>query len=171
VGVASIESVRIAEGIPAYGIDIAEPDLPQETSQTRALCFSKGCYLGQAIVERIRAHGNVHKHLRPLELFGPVAAPGAQLTLDSGAAAGAITSAAELPLSLISADKSSAESSSGEQIERKNRVFALGMIRGEAELRNQPLNYTAGTATGTARILPVPPSLDLKQIGNHERNS
>ena len=36
-------------------IDIAERDLPQETSQMRALHFNKGCYLGQEIVERIRA--------------------------------------------------------------------------------------------------------------------
>jgi len=34
------------------------------------------------------------------------------------------------------------------------------MIRGEAELRNQPLTYAAGTATGTARILAAPPSLE-----------
>jgi hypothetical protein len=40
------------------------------------------------------------------------------------------------------------------------RIFALGMIRGEAELRNQPLTYTAGTATGTARILAGPASLE-----------
>jgi aminomethyltransferase len=183
-GFASIEAVRIAEGIPAYGVDIVERDLPQETSQMRTLCFNKGCYLGQAIVERIRSRGNVHKHLRHLELFGPVAASGTQLTLDGGAAAGTITSAAELPLSFLSheksSDKSSPESSSAEQIELKeqiepkervepkNRVFALGMIRGEAELRNQPFNYTAGTATGAARILTVPPSLDLEQIGSRK---
>ena len=72
VGCASLEAFRIAEGIPAYGIDMVERDLPQETSQMRALHFAKGCYLGQEIVERIRSRGNVHRHLRPLELSGPV---------------------------------------------------------------------------------------------------
>ena len=43
---------------------MVERDLPQETSQTRALHFNKGCYLGQEIVERIRSRGNVHRHLR-----------------------------------------------------------------------------------------------------------
>ena len=76
VGADSLEAFRIAEGIPAYGIDIAERDLPQETSQMRALSFNKGCYLGQEIVERIRSRGSVHRHLRPLELFGAVPAPG-----------------------------------------------------------------------------------------------
>jgi folate-binding protein YgfZ len=98
VGAATLEAFRIAEGIPAYGIDIAERDLPQETSQMRALSFNKGCYLGQEIVERIRSRGSVHRHLRQLELSGPVPAPGVELTLDGGAIAGQITSAAELPL-------------------------------------------------------------------------
>jgi len=139
VGAATVEAFRIAEGIPAYGIDIAERDLPQETSQTRALNFNKGCYLGQEIVERIRSRGNVHRHLRQLELHGFVPAAGSELTMDGGAVAGQITSAAELLLTTGS------------------RIFALGMIRGEAEIHTQPLTYNAGRATGKAEILAAPP--------------
>jgi folate-binding protein YgfZ len=142
VGVATLDAFRIAEGIPAYGIDIAERDLPQETSQMRALHFSKGCYLGQEIVERIRSRGNVHRHLRQLESTGPVPAAGTELITNAGAIAGQITSAAELPLP------------------DGNRIFALGMMRGEAELHNQPFTYNAGTATGTAHIMPTPPNLE-----------
>jgi folate-binding protein YgfZ len=141
-GAASLEALRIAEGIPAYGIDMAERDLPQETSQMRALHFSKGCYLGQEIVERIRSRGNVHRHLRPLELFGPVPAAGAELSSEGGAVAGQITSAAQLPLPA------------------GDRCLALGMIRAEAEARSQPFTYTAGTAIGEARILTAPPRLE-----------
>ncbi len=121
VGAAALEAFRIAEGIPAYGIDMVERDLPQETAQMRALHFSKGCYLGQEIVERIRSRGNVHRHLRPLELNGPVPASGTELTLEDGTAAGTITSAAELPLKTGSAR------------------FALGMIRAEAEAKSPEL--------------------------------
>ena len=142
VGADTLEAFRIAEGIPAYGIDIAEKDLPQETSQMRALNFNKGCYIGQEIVERIRSRGSVHRHLRPLELFGPRPAAGTELTLDDGAVAGQITSATELPLP------------------KGSRVFAVGMIRGEAELRNLPFTYTTGTATGNGHILAAP--LDLE---------
>jgi len=141
VGSASLEAFRIAEGIPAYGIDMVERDLPQETAQMRALHFSKGCYLGQEIVERIRTRGNVHRHLRPLEIDGPVPASGVELTLEDGTAAGAITSAAELPL------KTGA------------RVFALGMIRAEAEEKGQSFRYKAGAVEGTASILAAPPRL------------
>jgi folate-binding Fe-S cluster repair protein YgfZ len=108
----------------------------------RALNFSKGCYLGQEIVERIRSRGSVHKHLRQLELIGPAPAGGTELTMEGGIAAGQVTSAAELALAA------------------GPRIFALGMMRAEAELSNQPLNYTAGTATGIARILATPPSLE-----------
>jgi folate-binding protein YgfZ len=141
VGSASLEAFRIAEGIPAYGVDMVERDLPQETAQMRALHFSKGCYLGQEIVERIRTRGNVHRHLRPLELAGPVPASGTELTLEDGAVAGTITSAAELPL------KSGA------------RVFALGMIRAEAEAKSQSFGWKAGAVEGTASILAAPPRL------------
>ena len=110
----------------------------------RALSFSKGCYLGQEIVERIRSRGSVHRHLRPLELAGPVPEAGAELSLTDDAgkstAAGTITSAAELPLAA------------------GNRVFALGMIRGDAELHSQTFTYTVEMATGTARILAVAPT-------------
>jgi folate-binding Fe-S cluster repair protein YgfZ len=42
-GSASVDALRIAEGIPAYGIDMLERDLAQETSQMRTLSFNKGC--------------------------------------------------------------------------------------------------------------------------------
>ena len=140
-GSASLDAFRIAEGIPAYGIDIVERDLPQETSQMRALHFSKGCYLGQEVVERIRSRGNVHRHLRPLELTGPLPAAGTELAIEDGKVGGHITSAAALPVA------------------SKNRIFALGMIRAEAEALDQPFTYTAGSAKGTARILATPPVL------------
>jgi aminomethyltransferase len=164
VGTATLEAFRIAEGIPAYGIDIAERDLPQEVvpqvatlpgtmksvrSNSEqlappqvALSFNKGCYLGQEIVERIHSRGSVHRHLRQLELSGPIPVAGAELTLDNGAVAGEITSAAELPLAT------------------GPRIFALGMMRGEAEVRNQSFTYTAGTFTGTAKILATLPRLE-----------
>jgi folate-binding protein YgfZ len=145
VGCERLEAFRVAEGIPAYGIDMVERDLPQETGQMRALHFSKGCYLGQEIVERIRSQGNLHWHLRPLELFGPVPAAGAELTIENGTAAGQITSVAELPLA------------------GGRRVFALGKMRAEAEAQSQSFQYTVGTDTGKAEILAAPPNLKGKR--------
>src|SRR5260370_24052027 len=45
----ALEVFRIACGVPKFGVDIRQRDLPQETGQDRALNFSKGCYIGQEI--------------------------------------------------------------------------------------------------------------------------
>ncbi|HLK65263.1 MAG TPA: glycine cleavage T C-terminal barrel domain-containing protein [Bryobacteraceae bacterium] len=75
--------VRMENGKPVYGIDIRDTSLPQETQQMHALSFSKGCYLGQEIVERIRAMGRVHRKLERVELEGrELPDPGTKLTVD-----------------------------------------------------------------------------------------
>jgi tRNA-modifying protein YgfZ len=72
-------TVRIENGKPRYGEDILETSLPQETEQMQAVSFTKGCYIGQEIVERIRARGHVNRHLVRLELDGTeLPAPGKQ---------------------------------------------------------------------------------------------
>ena len=105
VGAEAREMDRIASGIPLYGVDIRERDLPQETEQARALNFSKGCYVGQEIVERIRSRGNVHR-----KFIGFVSQNGSPITVGAkvmiGDAAGdkevgEITSATTLPLQSI----------------------------------------------------------------------
>jgi len=76
-------TVRIENGKPLYGEDIRDTSLPQETQQMQAVSFTKGCYLGQEIVERIRAQGRVNKKLERLELAGPEPpAPGTKLQVD-----------------------------------------------------------------------------------------
>jgi folate-binding protein YgfZ len=78
----ALEHLRILSCTPRYGIDIRDKDLPQETAQTRALHFSKGCYLGQEIVERIRSRGNVHRTFSGFALEGALATPGTVLELE-----------------------------------------------------------------------------------------
>ena len=79
--------VRIENGKPRYGEDIRETSLVQETQQMHAVSFTKGCYLGQEIVERVRAQGHVNKKLMRVELDGsePLAA-GAKTTVDGAEA-------------------------------------------------------------------------------------
>src|SRR5450755_3288077 len=97
VEASAFELLRIAAGIPRYGVDIRERDLPQETEQERALNFSKGCYVGQEIVERIRSRGQVRRKFTGLEFNGPLPTPGSKIQVE-GKDAGEITSAASLPL-------------------------------------------------------------------------
>jgi aminomethyltransferase len=84
--------VRIEHGKARYGEDLSERFLAQEANQPHALHFSKGCYLGQEIVERVRSRGQVHRILKPLVLdTKEPPAPGTKLP------EGEITSAAYSP--------------------------------------------------------------------------
>jgi aminomethyltransferase len=65
-----VRLVRIENGKPRYGEDIADTRLPQETQQMHAISFTKGCYIGQEIVERIRAQGQVNRKLMRVDLEG-----------------------------------------------------------------------------------------------------
>lgn len=65
-----VEHRRIKNGRPRYGVDITDSNLPQETQLKHALHFSKGCYLGQEIVERVRSRGHVNKVLQRIEFVG-----------------------------------------------------------------------------------------------------
>jgi folate-binding protein YgfZ len=98
---ASVEDarfVRIENGKPRYGEDIRETSLPQETQQMHAVSFSKGCYVGQEIVERIRAQGRVNKKLMRVVLEGgEVPAAGSKTAVDGAEAE--VTSAIVSPAS------------------------------------------------------------------------
>ena len=82
VGSDALELLRIKSGIPLYGVDIRERDLPQETEQARALNFNKGCYIGQEIVERIRSRGSVHRKFTGFVwINGDSVAPGTKIVV------------------------------------------------------------------------------------------
>jgi folate-binding protein YgfZ len=119
----ALEAYRIYSGTPKYGQDIRDKDLPQETAQTHALNFNKGCYLGQEIVERIHSRGNVHRTFTKFTLTGEMPTLPALLLEANSKPAGELTSAARIG----------------------DTLYALGYLRREAQ--NQPLPYPGGIAT------------------------
>jgi folate-binding protein YgfZ len=69
-GAAAVDAVRIEAGVPLYGVDITEDNLPQEVDRNdRAISFTKGCYLGQETVARIDALGHVNRTLVGLKFI------------------------------------------------------------------------------------------------------
>jgi folate-binding protein YgfZ len=135
VGLEALEMQRIVAGVPLYGVDIRERDLPQETEQMRALNFNKGCYVGQEIVERIRSRGAVHRKFTGFLAEGAAAISAADKIVSDGKEVGEITSVAVL------------RSPTG------GRTAALGYIRREVGVPGREV--TIGAAKAAVSQLPM----------------
>ena len=57
------EIVRVEAGLPEYGRDLDEDRMPAEAGLDDAVSFSKGCYLGQEVVVRLRDRGHLNRKL------------------------------------------------------------------------------------------------------------
>jgi folate-binding protein YgfZ len=69
----ALETARIEAGIPRFGAEMDETNLPPEAGiDSRAVSYTKGCYIGQEVIARIRTYGQVAKALRGLRLSGDV---------------------------------------------------------------------------------------------------
>jgi folate-binding protein YgfZ len=89
--------LRIEAGIPRYGSELSEDTLLLEAGLLNAVSFTKGCYVGQEIVERTRTRGHVNWKLVGLIVRAPEApAPGEKLT-SAGQEIGEVTSACVSP--------------------------------------------------------------------------
>jgi folate-binding protein YgfZ len=131
-GVEAMEALRVLEATPLYGVDLNDRDLPQETAQTRALNFNKGCYLGQEIVERIRSRGKVNRQFRQFELSG--------------------TEPHRLPVDLRSKDQSVGRVTSTASLASAGlpQLLGLGFVRLEVVERNETIVYDGGEAIALA---------------------
>lgn len=120
----AFDMARIEAGIPRFGADMDETNIPLECGiEAQAVSYDKGCYIGQEVINRIHSIGHVNKELRGLRLaddLKTLAAKGDKLFHD-GKDVGYITSAVRSPT--------------------LNANIALGYVRREAN------------AVGTALVL------------------
>jgi folate-binding protein YgfZ len=146
IGSEALELHRIVSGIPRYGVDIRERDLPQETEQTRSLNFNKGCYIGQEIVERIRSRGAVHRKFSGFLAEGGVPISAGSKIVAGEKEIGEITSVASLPA---------------------RKTVALGYIRREVGVPGREV-FISGVK---AQVVSVPVTQDvLAQEGSLARH-
>jgi folate-binding protein YgfZ len=135
-GWTAFETLRIEAGIPRYGLDMDETNLPLEAGiESRAIVYNKGCYIGQEVINRVHSFGHVNKELRGLRLADELVA---------------------LPQrgdKLFSADKEVGYVTSSVKSPRLGNI-ALGYIRREV---NQP---------GSELILPTPEKPVRVQVVN-----
>jgi folate-binding protein YgfZ len=98
IGYSALNTLRLEAGIPWFGYDFDENVIPHEARlETTHISFSKGCYTGQEIVERVRSRGHVNRIRAGLEFSGSdIPERGAKLTVD-GKEVGHVTRAGFSP--------------------------------------------------------------------------
>jgi folate-binding protein YgfZ len=89
--------LRTEAGVPRYGIDFTEDNLLLEVGIDNAVSFTKGCYLGQEVVERIRSRGHVNKKLVGLLVTATEPLAAGDLILAADQEIGQVTSATHSP--------------------------------------------------------------------------
>ena len=95
MGYTALSAQRLVQGVPWFGYDFGEKQIPHEAGlESSHISYTKGCYTGQEIVERVRSRGQVNRRRVEL-LFSGEGVPenGAELTVD-GKAVGFVTRAA-----------------------------------------------------------------------------
>ncbi|PYO02473.1 MAG: glycine cleavage system protein T [Candidatus Rokuibacteriota bacterium] len=92
VGRVAWESLRVEAGTLAYGSDVDTTVLLPEIPIERLVSYTKGCYIGQEVVVRIRDRGHVNRHLRGLVIDGPVPPASGSPVVADGAEVGRVTS-------------------------------------------------------------------------------
>jgi|SRR5579864_1063234 len=129
IGYAALSGQRLAQGVPWFGYDFGEKQIPHEAGlENSHISYTKGCYTGQEIVERVRSRGHVNRRRVSLLFSGDtILEPGALLTTADGKEAGNVTRAARIwdPV----------------------RVIGMGYVRKEAEAPGAALRWAGGTAT------------------------
>lgn len=137
-GWSALELARIEAGIPRFGADMDEATLPPEAGiEARAVSYSKGCYIGQEVIARIRTYGQVAKALRGLRLDPgiPLPSPGDRLWKD-GKDVGHLTSVT--------------------RSERAGGAVALGYVRREYNATGTRLRVRGAQGESDAEIVALP---------------
>jgi folate-binding protein YgfZ len=84
IGFAALSGLRLEAGVPWFGYDFDESVIPHEAGlENSHINYSKGCYTGQEIVERVRSRGHVNRVRVGVEFSGD-APPERETKLSAG---------------------------------------------------------------------------------------
>jgi aminomethyltransferase len=98
IGYAALSAIRLEQGIPWFSYDFGEKQIPHEAAlETSHISYTKGCYTGQEIVERVRSRGQVNRRRVGLRFAGETVPPSGEILSSDGKEAGFVTRAAFSP--------------------------------------------------------------------------
>ncbi len=135
----AFETARLEAGIPRFGADMDETNLPLECGlEARAVSYTKGCYIGQEVINRIHSVGHVNRELRGLRLADDlkILPPRGDPLFHAGKEAGQITSAVYSP--------------------RLKANLALGYVRREASQTGVELTLRTAAGERHATVVDLP---------------
>ena len=132
-GYKALNSVRLEQGIPWFGYDFGEKQIPHEAGlQDSHISYTKGCYTGQEIVERVRSRGQVNRMRVSLRFEGSEAPALNAPLLSESKEVGYVTRMGFSPA--------------------VNAFIGMGYVRRESAVTGTRLTVEGGSAT----VAPVP---------------
>jgi len=135
----AFETARIEAGIPRFGADMDETNIPLECGiEARAITYNKGCYIGQEVINRIHSVGHVNREIRGLRLADDLKTlplRGDKL-FHAGKEIGCVTSAVKSP--------------------GLNANIALGYVRREVNQTGSELTLRTAAGESLAKIVALP---------------
>lgn len=130
MGYSALSGLRLAQGIPWFGYDFGEKQIPHEAGlQDSHISYTKGCYTGQEIVERVRSRGQVNRQRVRLTFSGETMPEAGMPLMMEGKEVGFVTRAAKAWDSV------------------PPRILGMSYVRKEGNAPGTTLQWAAGTAT------------------------
>ena len=127
-GYTALNALRLEQGIPWFGYDFGEKQIPHEAGlQDSHISYTKGCYTGQEIVERVRSRGQVNRSRVALKFDAPELPAANTPLLAEGKEFGYVTRSAFSPAG--------------------NAFIGMGYVRREKAAPGSILDLPSGTAT------------------------
>jgi folate-binding protein YgfZ len=131
MGYSALSALRLEQGVPWFSYDFGEKQIPHEAGlQDSHISYTKGCYTGQEIVERVRSRGQVNRRRVNLTFSGEVAPPAGTILSVGGKEAGYVTRSAGSPILDV--------------------VIGMGYVRKENNAAGSWLEWSGGTAKVSA---------------------
>ena len=136
VGMDALDVLRVEAGIPWHGRDMDDTTLVGEVGLEAAISYQKGCYLGQEVVERLAARGQVQRKRVGLLVSGETIPPADTKLMHVDKEVGWVTSAVWSPA--------------------RASVVALAYVRRECWDPGTTLELVLNEQTTTAQVTALP---------------
>ncbi len=130
IGYTALSALRLEQGVPWFSYDFGEKQIPHEAAlEDSHISYTKGCYTGQEIVERVRSRGQVNRRRVGLRFTGKTVPSAGEILTSDGKEAGHVTRAAFSPA--------------------LSYAIGMGYVRKENNSPGSNLEWRGGTATVT----------------------